>query len=639
MPASLSPQDIAPADVPFVLPLGSDAADLPTAGGKGAALARLVQADLPVPDGFHVTTRAYDHVLDVHDLRGRIFDALENLNVEATAGLEATSNAISSRLKSAQTPSEIEQAIREAYAALPGESPAVAVRSSATAEDLPELSFAGQQETFLNVQGEAALLDAVQRCWASLWTPRAIAYRERAGIEQGAVSMGVTVQIMVQADVSGVLFTANPASGARDEFLINASYGLGESIVSGQVTPDTYVLRSPDFELTDLTLGTKAMRIDSSAEQGIVSQEVSADLQSARVLDDAQLRDLAKLAVDAEAVFESDALDIEWAMTDGRLALLQARPITGLPDAVPDEVVWEPPTPGSNWLRRQVVEHMPEPLSPLFDELYVERGLEYSIDTLFEIMGRPKTFLDGIMGRPFFHTVNGFAYMRADFNLGPRAIGKVLWFYITVIPGFMRKAVPFWREEGLPTYLETIESWDLPDLDSVEDERLIQGVEKLAEADAVYWFAANFPLAFSKITDGLLDRFLGWVKPRAASESDDARTPISSGALLRGYPSKTLDTQVDLEAVARLISGDAALCERVLKARAADMVSILEEDAAGRPGSGGARALPRRLRSPNLQPRLRRAHTVRRPLAGPFWPAWLGGSPRTESSRSAGKVC
>ncbi|HZG92775.1 MAG TPA: PEP/pyruvate-binding domain-containing protein, partial [Pseudonocardia sp.] len=216
----------APTTTPVVLDLADPAADLATAGGKGESLGRLARAGLPVPPGFHVTTAAYRRFVAEHDLRSGIRDADE----AAVAALFAAH----------AVPDELAGPIRAAYAALGG--PAVAVRSSATAEDLPGASFAGQQDTFLDVRGADAVVDAVRRCWASLWTDRAVAYRRRAGIADGDVALAVVVQQLVDAEASGVLFTADPVSGATDRMVIDATWGLGESLVGGGVTPDHLVL-------------------------------------------------------------------------------------------------------------------------------------------------------------------------------------------------------------------------------------------------------------------------------------------------------------------------------------------------------------------------------------------------------------
>jgi pyruvate,water dikinase len=210
----------------ITLPLAHPMADLATTGGKGCSLATLVRAGLPVPPGFHVTTQAYRAYVATHDLQAQIVGTDE----QGVAKLFATH----------PMPEEIAGPIREAYAALGA--PAVAVRSSATAEDLPDASFAGQQDTILDVRGADAVLDAVRRCWASLWTDRAVAYREREGIEPDDVALAVVVQELVDADAAGVLFTADPVTGATDRMIVNATWGLGESLVSGSVTPDELVL-------------------------------------------------------------------------------------------------------------------------------------------------------------------------------------------------------------------------------------------------------------------------------------------------------------------------------------------------------------------------------------------------------------
>ncbi|MEV0230580.1 PEP/pyruvate-binding domain-containing protein, partial [Nonomuraea sp. NPDC050786] len=206
----------------MVLPLDDAAADLATVGGKGASLARLARAGLPVPGGFHITTGAYRAFVSAF--------GEEIAHAEEARGLFAGHD----------MPAEIAAEIRRAYEAL-GDDVAVAVRSSATAEDLPDMSFAGQQDTFLNVRGEA-LLDAVKRCWASLWNPRAIAYREQNGVPHDGVALAVVVQELVEAESAGVMFTADPVTGNRDEIVVNASWGLGEAVVGGQVTPDTVVV-------------------------------------------------------------------------------------------------------------------------------------------------------------------------------------------------------------------------------------------------------------------------------------------------------------------------------------------------------------------------------------------------------------
>ena len=223
----------------YVLPLNDSQATLDVVGGKGASLARLADAGLPVPGGFHVTTAAYRAFVAANDLQPHILAALAGANLADLAALEAVSARIRQLFADARVPDEIAAMIRSAYADLANSQFAVAVRSSATAEDLPEASFAGQQETFLNIRGAEAVLDATVKCWASLWTARAIGYRARQGIPPEGVALAVVVQLLVPAEAAGILFTANPITGRRDQVVISAAWGLGEAVVGGLVTPDS----------------------------------------------------------------------------------------------------------------------------------------------------------------------------------------------------------------------------------------------------------------------------------------------------------------------------------------------------------------------------------------------------------------
>ena len=234
-----------------ILPFKTQDAALEVVGGKGRSLSEMTNAGLPVPEGFHITTAAYRDFVVSNNLQGSI------LNEAGKTGQEAVASENISRLfAESELSASVVQEIKVAYAKL-GDNPAVAVRSSANAEDLPDMSFAGQQDTYLNIIGDDALLVAVRNCWASLWTPRAISYRERMGIEHDQVAMAVVVQLMVASDVSGILFTANPATGERTEMIANASFGLGEAIVSGQVTPDTYIFDRDKNAVKETMIGTK----------------------------------------------------------------------------------------------------------------------------------------------------------------------------------------------------------------------------------------------------------------------------------------------------------------------------------------------------------------------------------------------
>ena len=309
----------------LVLSLDSPQADLATAGGKGANLARLVRAGFPVPNGFIVTTRAYRAFVQVNGLVDWIQEQVQRADPEDPQALEAASQAIRRRFLDGAMPEPIRQALLERYQAMGR--PPVAVRSSATAEDLPDLSFAGQQDTYLNVVGEEALVQAVIRCWSSLWTARAMGYRARNQLDQADVSLAVVVQEMVQSQVSGVLFTANPLNGRRTEAVIDATFGLGEALVAGLVEPDHYVVRKRDGQILERKLGAKSLVIRSAPGGDTVTEEVAA--QDRQALPDQAIRELVALGNRVEALFGSPQ-DVEWAWVDGRFFLLQSRPITSL---------------------------------------------------------------------------------------------------------------------------------------------------------------------------------------------------------------------------------------------------------------------------------------------------------------------
>ena len=316
---------------PFVVALDDASAQLSLVGGKGASLARMAAAGLPVPAGFHITTEAYRRFVAANALQKPILAAVSTTKADDPATLEEAARQIGGLFEQSAMPDEIAEAIRQAYAALGGGELPVAVRSSATAEDLPELSFAGQQETYLNMHGEAMVLDAVKRCWASLWTARAIGYRAIHHIAQEEVSLAVVVQELVPAEASGILFTANPLTGARDQVMINAAWGLGEAIVGGQVTPDTVVVDKASGTITQQEISEKDV-MTVPTQSGTHEEEVPADRRTQAVLSPAQTAELARIGVQIEDLY-GQPMDIEWALHDGHVSVVQARPITALPEA------------------------------------------------------------------------------------------------------------------------------------------------------------------------------------------------------------------------------------------------------------------------------------------------------------------
>jgi hypothetical protein len=295
---------------------------LPVAGGKAANLGELIRAGFPVPAGFSVTTAAYDFVAA---------DAGLEPTLAALAAAEPQDTARLAELAAeASVPDVLGRAIAEAYGEL-GDGPLVpvAVRSSATSEDLPQASFAGQQDTYVNVVGAESVFDAVRRCWASLWTDRAVSYRATNGIDPRSVRLAVAVQRMADASVAGVLFTANPVTGKRRQAVIDASPGLGEAVVSGVVNPDHYVANTATGEIVERRLGDKRVAIVDGPDGGTERVELAADKHSACLSDD-QVLALAKLGARVEEHYGTPQ-DTEWAIDGaGGVWLLQARPITTL---------------------------------------------------------------------------------------------------------------------------------------------------------------------------------------------------------------------------------------------------------------------------------------------------------------------
>jgi phosphohistidine swiveling domain-containing protein len=295
--------------------------DLPRAGGKGANLGEMCSAGLPVPPGFCVLTDAYRDFVTTNHLDGVIARECAAVDAADPAALESASAAIRARFEGGSLPPGLKEEISAAYLKFWK----VAVRSSATAEDLPELSFAGQQDTYLNVVGENALLTAVVRCWGSLWTARAIGYRARNGIPHAEVALAVVVQAMIPSEAAGVLFTVNPLSGKRTEIVIDATLGLGEALVSGQVEPDHYVVVGG--KISEKRLGAKALSIRGLEGGG--TQTVTEQAAERQALPDAAILELARLGQQTAAHF-GNPQDVEWSWADGKLWLVQSRPVTSL---------------------------------------------------------------------------------------------------------------------------------------------------------------------------------------------------------------------------------------------------------------------------------------------------------------------
>jgi pyruvate, water dikinase len=313
-------------DIEAVAPLDSlGSTDVGRVGGKAANLGEMIAIGMPVPPGFAVTADTYLRSLEVAGVRSELVELARDLDADDPAALEAGSEKTAALVRSARPPDDLAAEIVAAYRLL-GDDVRVAVRSSATMEDSAEASFAGMNETFTNVRGAEQLLDRVVDCWASLWAPRSIAYRAAKGLD-AEPAIAVVVQEMVASEVSGVMFTVDPRTGAADRIVIEAAQGLGEVVVGGQVRPDTYVLDKATGSVLDRTPGTQTSKLVASDESGDRSEALDAGGLTGWVLDDTALADLATFARTVEDHY-GVAQDMEFALDLDRIWLLQTRPVT-----------------------------------------------------------------------------------------------------------------------------------------------------------------------------------------------------------------------------------------------------------------------------------------------------------------------
>jgi rifampicin phosphotransferase len=466
--------------VTFVFPLADLNATLDKVGGKGQSLSRLAQAGLPVPGGFHVTTEAYCHFVAENGIWRQIQDLLggdDPLNPVETTRLEKISEQIRNLFYLGVISLEMAEAITVAYLDLTGRNStvAVAVRSSATAEDLPGASFAGQHETYLNIHGREAVLDAVKACWASLWTARALAYRARHGIAQETVALAVTVQEMVNADSAGVLFTANPVDGSCDQIVINAAWGLGEAVVSGAVTPDTLTVDKKNGQVLHHDVAEKQV-MTVLTESGTVEVAVPAAKRKTAVLTNAQVSELARVGVEIEKLY-GRPMDIEWALAGGRFAILQARPITFLPEPLQKWVLSKPKTIAQ---RTSFVEFVPDVVPPLFSSLALPIASQATMKFIAEVLGIQK------VSGYYFEVINGYVYGCFDTR-------SIFHYSVRGIPG-MAKIFRYGkrrREEVQLNSKAAAEKWRAVDLVMLSAVELLAGVRELFTVTADYFTVAQ----------------------------------------------------------------------------------------------------------------------------------------------------
>ncbi|NMM61904.1 phosphoenolpyruvate synthase [Clostridium sp. P21] len=301
--------------------------DILIVGGKGANLGEMIKAGINVPGGFCITSKSYYSYIEENKIQPKIDELLKKA-YENEDKLNMYADKIEKIIIDGIIPKIIKYKIIEYYTSL-GKNIRVAVRSSATTEDLPEASFAGQQETFLNVYKIEDVFDKIKRCWASLWTARAIKYRQQMGFDKEKISIAIVVQVMIEGQISGVLFTVNPTTNNKDEIMINSTYGLGEAVVSGMVTPDTYICLKNNSKVLKKYKGSKEISIVYDNVKGTTSIENSKEKRDAFTLNENYIKKLIFIGINIEKYYGSPQ-DIEWTIKNDNLYILQSRAVTTL---------------------------------------------------------------------------------------------------------------------------------------------------------------------------------------------------------------------------------------------------------------------------------------------------------------------
>jgi pyruvate,water dikinase len=465
---------------PFILRLDSPEATLDLVGGKGASLARMAVSGLPVPAGFHITTNAYRRFVDANGLDEEILSVAAQTGSDEPTAFERASAQILALFEKSTIPQDLAALIEQSYNELGGDDPPVAVRSSATAEDLPGMSFAGQMETYLNERGGAEVLAAVKRCWGSLWTARALSYRAQHGIPPESVSIAVVVQQLVPAEVAGILFTANPLTGARGQIIISAAWGLGEAIVGGQVTPDTITVAKQTGDIVSQEIAVKEV-MTVRVPGGTRDQPVPAERRRQAALQPDQASELARLGRQIEQLY-GQPTDIEWAISGRRIFILQARPITALPEPRPT-LEWKLPRAGSQYARSSVIELLPNPLSPLFATLALPPWNE-TLAGRMQWLGFERRLASTFR----LVTINDYAYI--EFGLSAWQTARMLFTLLRIPPRLvrmLRSGRTRWADDARPHYAKVVGEWAGRDLAATPSTDLLAGARKIVKAAASHY--------------------------------------------------------------------------------------------------------------------------------------------------------
>ncbi len=571
--------------------------DVALVGGKGANLGEMIAAGLPVPPGFCVTAKAYRDFIQKTGLGGEIASRLADLNPEAPDLLEESCAHIRSLILEGPILAAISDEVVASYGELAhkmGQATAadvlVAVRSSATAEDLPNASFAGQQETYLNVLGEEELLDRVRGCWASLWTLRAVTYRARQGFEHERVYLCAVVQAMIPSEISGILFTANPVTGDRDEAVVNASWGLGEAVVSGLVNPDTVTVRKSDGRIVSTEIGSKEVTLQRGEDGGTVEVPTPDGRREVAALSDDQIAGLLSLAKDIEDHYGAPQ-DIEWGFAGGSLYVLQSRAITTL------ALMEKAPEVEDEFNRTMFVELLPHALSPIFLSA-LRPWLKDALDFNFRLWGfRPPEDIQAIgvfYSQPYFNMryiekalqplspalrqglVSQVANPWARHQQGIR--GELSLPFLKMMVGSLRfmLSVPKAMPRLVSGYRKEVAEVSALHLEDASDEEIVQRIHELVFGRASQLLTFDFALILLiRRTYEMLGTLLA---PYFEEETDELRAKLISGVT----GNATMETNKALWDLAQVARGSGEVTEVLRRTDPEKAGSTLEETPEGR---------------------------------------------------------
>ena len=531
----------------YTVPLSNVASLEPSlVGTKALRLGQISALNYKVPPGFCVTTLAFETFMSYNELKPAIRSQLQHAEKAELSQLEEVSREAAVLVQNSEFPREIAENVEYAYATLrtPGlsESTPVAVRSSAVVEDLPGASFAGQYSSFIFVSGLANVLDAIKKCWASLWTARAIFYRHAKQVEEDEVSMAVIVQLAVDSTVSGIAFTVDPVTG-KDNVVINSTWGLGSKIASGEYNTDTFVVRRVDRQIVERDVVAKQFMMKSSDSGiGTVEIPVPANLRREASLDAMQTDALVRAALDLEQHFNAPQ-DIEWAFSDGRLWILQTRPVTTVPNPFP--IKWKRESDRTVvWTRGAgVTERLVDPVTPMSFSLF-QRMVKTGWDAAMRRLPLPM-----LEGEAELRLFNHYLYWNVDITARPKPT-KLVPFLIKLLFALAR-GVDLWNER-LPRYLSAVQALQDFDLHAADLSQLRGHLDAICDlfADSFVW-----EVYLGTTVEIFGDMFLNLVPRLAGCAATDA------AILIQGLGSITLDMERRLRQLTGAIRESPTLLE------------------------------------------------------------------------------